>query len=288
MLEILENQSLAKYTTFKIGGNAKYLALAKNHAQIIEAINFAKKENLPYVILGNGSNVLVSDDGFNGIVIKLSKMNEIFLDGNELTCQSGVLLSRIGNFCLENEKTGFERICAIPASVGGAVFMNAGAYGAEISDILLSSTYMDKNGNVIVIQKDEHNFAYRHSFYLKNPEYIILEAVFLVEDAEKEDIKAIMDDCKQKRMEKQPLEYPSAGSTFKRPEGYFAGKLIEDAGLKGYRVGGACVSLKHAGFVINDGNATCKDVENLIKDVQEQVFLKFNVKLECEIKKIGD
>lgn len=287
-LVILNNQSLKANTTFKIGGFAKFLALPKTYNQVKEAIDFAKSENLPYIFLGNGSNVLASDDGYNGVVIKFTKMNEISLNGDELYCQSGALLSKIGRICLENSKTGFEKICGIPATVGGAVVMNAGAYGSEISDILISSKFLDKNGEIFEISNNEHDFSYRHSFYINNKDYAILSAKFKVLDADFEEICEIMQECKTKRIEKQPLEFPSAGSTFKRPNGHFAAKLIQDAGLKGYRVGGAVVSLKHSGFVINDNNATCKDVLQLIEDIQNIVFDKFQVKLECEIKQIGD
>ncbi|MFI3226685.1 MAG: UDP-N-acetylmuramate dehydrogenase [Clostridia bacterium] len=287
-LKILENESLARHTTFKIGGNARYLVLPENIEQVKSAIDFAKKLDLPFEILGNGSNVLVSDNGYKGVIIKLTKMNDMSLNGDKLTCQSGALLSKVGNFCLEHSKTGFETLCGIPGTVGGGVFMNAGAYGGEISDILQSSTYMDLNGNIFELKKEQHDFAYRHSFYSENQQYIILNATFELGNGNYDEIKALMDDCKFKRIDKQPIEFPSAGSTFKRPVGYFAGKLVEDAGLKGYRVGGACISPKHAGFVVNDEKATCNDVLTLISYVKKQVLDKYNVELECEIKKIGD
>lgn len=281
-LEIIKNASLAKYTTFRVGGNADFLLYPLNQDGILQAINYCEN----YIILGNGSNVLVSDNGYRGAVISLAKMNGISIDGDILTCQSGALLSRIGNFCLNHELTGFEKLCGIPATIGGAICMNAGAYGGEISDILIESTCIDENGKEHIIKN--HEFSYRHSIYLKNPKLVITSAKFKLKKAEKQDILHIMEDCKRKRQEKQPLEYPSAGSTFKRPEGYFAGKLIEDAGLKGFRVGGACVSEKHAGFVINDKKATCNDILQLISLVQKKVLDEFNVKLECEIKIIGE
>lgn len=243
---------------------------------------------MKYEIIGNGSNILVSDNGYDGVIIKPSNFNEITIENDVLYCQSGALLSKIGTFCQNKSKSGFEALCGIPATIGGAICMNAGAYGSEISDILISSTYLDNNGEIKILDKNQHDFSYRHSFYIENPEFIILEAKFAVKNAEKEQITADMLDFKERRISKQPLNFPSAGSTFKRPEGYFAGKLIEDAGLKGFRIGGACVSEKHAGFVINDKNATCLDVLNLIEEIKKQVFEKFDVKLECEIKMIGD
>ena len=287
-LIILENESLSKHTTFKIGGNARYFACPKTLEQVLDAIKFAKSKQLSFQVLGNGSNVLATDDGYSGVIISMSKLSGISIMGNFFYCKSGALLSKCGNFCLENSMSGFERLCGIPGTIGGAVSMNAGAYGGEITDILVQSTYMDIDGNITILKKEDHDFSYRHSFYTENPKYIILEAVFELKYSNKTHIKSVMDDCKAKRIDKQPINFPSAGSTFKRPTGYFAGKLIEDAGLKGYRVGGACVSQKHSGFVINDNNATCKDVLELISDVKKKVFDQFQITLECEIKVIGD
>lgn len=287
-LRVLQNEELKKHTTFKIGGLCKYLIYPLNQEGIFEAINFSKEKNLPYIILGNGSNILASDNGFDGVIIKLTAFNGMQIENDTLRVKSGALMSKVGKLCLNHELSGFEKLAGIPGTIGGAIVMNAGAYGAEISDCLVSSTYMDVDGKIIKLDKNDHDFSYRHSFYIENPNFIILDAVFKLKKEQKDAIKFEMDECTRKRIEKQPIEFRSAGSTFKRPTGNFAGKLIEDAGLKGYRVGGACVSKKHAGFVVNDKNATCSDVKKLIKDVQEQVYEKYNVKLECEIKMIGD
>lgn len=285
-IEILVNESLSKHTTFRVGGNADYVIFPKSEESLKEVLIYLKNKKIPYIILGNGSNVLASDNGFKGAVIKLTKMIGITQVGDILTIKAGTSLANVGKYCLDNNLSGFETLCAIPGTIGGAVFMNAGAYGKEISDILISSNYLDENLDTQELL--EHNFSYRHSFYTENLQYIITSATFRLKQAKTNEIKDIMENCKKLRLEKQPLELPSAGSTFKRPEGNFAGKLIEDAGLKGFSVGGAKVSEKHAGFVVNYNNATCLDILNLVKHIKLKVFEKENINLECEIRIIGD
>lgn len=287
-LKVLKDENLSKHTSFRIGGKADYVLLPKYKEALCEALFYLRDNDIPYMILGNGSNVLATDNGYKGAVIKLTKMTGIHQTDNTLYVRAGTLLSAVGTYCLEHGLSGFEQLAGIPGTVGGAIVMNAGAYGAEISDILVSSEYIDQNFNYRILDKEYHEFSYRHSFYIEYPNYIITRAAFELKEAPKEQIKASMDDYKKQRSAKQPLNLPSAGSTFKRPEGYFAAKLIEDAGLKGYSVGGAKVSEKHSGFVVNYNQATCNDVLQLIEDVQKKVYQKDGIMLECEIRIIGD
>ena len=287
-IEIMKNEDLSNHTSFRVGGNVDYLVYPLGVKALIETINHLKTEDIPYFIIGNGTNVLVTDKGFRGVCIKLTQMNGINIEDNVAECECGALLSKVSNKCLENGLSGFEQLGGIPGTVGGSIFMNAGAYGREIADILISSTYIDFEGNIKTISKDEHNFSYRHSFYSENTDCIIISAKFQLKEDLKENIKQTIQDCKTKRIDKQPLEYPSGGSTFKRPDGHFAGKLIEDAGLKGYTVGGAMVSEKHAGFIINHNHATCIDILTLIEVIKNRVFEKNGVDLECEIRIIGE
>lgn len=285
---IKENIELAKHTSFKVGGKARYFAEPKNIEEFLFCKKFAKEHNISEFLLGKGSNLIIKDSGIDALCIKTTKMNEISLCGDYIEAYAGANLAKIGAVALENGLSGFEEIVGIPGTLGGAIVMNAGAYGAEISDILISSTYMDKDGNLIEIDKKSHEFSYRHSFYVDNPDFIIIKAKMKLRPSDKQAIKDRMAELRDARMSKQPLEYPSAGSTFKRPEGYFAGKLVEDAGLKGFSIGGAKVSEKHAGFVINYNNATAKDILDLIEYIKKDVYDKFNVNLECEVKIIGD
>ena len=283
------NEPLKKHTTFRIGGAADLLVTPQSEEQLIKLFKYIKENCIRYVIVGNGSNLLFSDEGYRGIVIKIgSELSSIEAipceNGMIINAGAGTLLSKLALFACENGLTGLEFASGIPGNVGGAVLMNAGAYDGEISQILVSSTYLDcENLSVCTKNFDEHDFSYRHSSY-ENDGYLILSASFLLEKGNKEDILSKMKDLNNRRITKQPLEFPSAGSTFKRPAGLFAGKLIEDANLKGYTVGGAKVSEKHCGFVINTGNATCEDVLGVIKYVQNTVFAKFGVELETEVK----
>lgn len=283
------NEPLKKHTTFRIGGAADLLVTPQSEEQLIKLFKYIKENCIRYVIIGNGSNLLFSDEGYRGIVVKIgSELSSIEAipceNGMIINAGAGTLLSKLALFACENSLTGLEFASGIPGNVGGAVLMNAGAYDGEISQVLVRSTYLDcENLSVCTKNFDEHDFSYRHSSY-ENDGYLILSASFLLKKGNKEDILSKMKDLNNRRITKQPLEFPSAGSTFKRPVGLFAGKLIEDANLKGYTVGGAKVSEKHCGFVINTGNATCDDVLGVIKYVQNTVFAKFGVELETEVK----
>lgn len=283
------NEPLKKHTTFRIGGAADLLVTPQSEEQLIKLFKYIKENCIRYVVIGNGSNLLFSDEGYRGIVVKIgSELSSIEAipceNGMIINAGAGTLLSKLALFACENSLTGLEFASGIPGNVGGAVLMNAGAYDGEISQVLVRSTYLDcENLSVCTKNFDEHDFSYRHSSY-ENDGYLILSASFLLKKGNKEDILSKMKDLNNRRITKQPLEFPSAGSTFKRPAGFFAGKLIEDANLKGYTVGGAKVSEKHCGFVINTGNATCEDVLGVIKYVQNTVFAKFGVELETEVK----
>lgn len=283
-----ENEPMSRHTTFKIGGNALYYLIPESLDEIKEAVDFSKEKKLPYFIIGHGSNLLVSDDGFDGVIIEVGKgVDNFTIDSNgQVSAEAGVLLSVLSNAVAKEGFSGFECLSGIPGTLGGAVTMNAGAYGGEIKDVITSATVLDSEGNILTLSKEQLELGYRKSIVQKK-NYIVISATFSLEKKASEDILSKMKELNEKRREKQPLEYPSAGSTFKRPEGYFAGKLIEDAGLKGYRVGGAMVSQKHSGFVINVDNATCKDVVQLIADVKDKVYEKFGVQMEPEVKFLG-
>ena len=280
---------MKKYTTFKCGGNASLLITPDTIESLGKIINVCHSKGIKPLIIGNGSNLLISDNGIDGVVIKIgSQMSSIeLLDETTIFCEAGASLKSICMFAYENSLSGLEFAYGIPGNVGGAVYMNAGAYGGEMKDVLYSVNHIDDKGNVGELSKENLDLSYRHSAYTNNG-FTITSAILKLTKADKCDIKAAMDDKLQRRKDKQPLEYPSAGSTFKRPEGYFAGALIEESGLKGYTVGGAQVSEKHAGFVINKGGATATDILTLIKDVQSIVKEKFGVMLETEVKIIGE
>lgn len=274
---------LAEYTTFKIGGPADYYVTPETEDQILGLISFALKEGVNYFILGKGSNILIPDYGFRGIVINLSeKFNKIEAREDMIFAQSGANLSDISKLALEKSLTGLEFAIGIPGSFGGAIFMNAGAYGGEMSSIV-SEVNVIRDGKIVTITKEEMEFSYRKSTFQYKKD-IILSGWLGLKQGSYYQIKAEMDDLTKKREDKQPLEHPSAGSVFKRPEGYYAGKLIQDSGLKGATVGKAQVSEKHCGFIINTGGATAEDVKGLVKKIQETVKTKFGVDLEREIK----
>lgn len=285
---IYKDEPMRKHTTFRIGGNADYFVIPKTEEEIRNVIRLCKEERMPYYILGNGSNLLVSDKGYRGVIIEIcKKMNEICVEGNFLKVQAGALLSRVGNVALEAGLAGFEFASGIPGTMGGAVFMNAGAYGGEMKDILTEVTVLDENNEVRVLKKEELELGYRTSIVAKKG-YVVLSAKVELKKGNQMEIRQRMNELKVQRTTKQPLEYPSAGSTFKRPEGYFAGKLIADAGLRGFQVGGAQVSEKHCGFVINKENATAADIVELMRQIIERVQTEFGVKLEPEVKKLGE
>lgn len=283
------NAPMKKYTSFKCGGNASILITPDSSDSLQKIISYCYTKNVKPLMIGNGSNLLVTDNGIDNVVIKIgSKMSKIeLIDDTTIFCEAGASLKSLCMFALENSLSGLEFAYGIPGTLGGAVYMNAGAYGGEMKDVLFSCKHIDADGNIGELSQDELDLRYRGSVYTDNG-FTIVSAIMKLKKAEMTDIKAAMDDKLQRRKDKQPLEYPSAGSTFKRPEGYFAGALIEESGLKGYTVGGAQVSEKHAGFVINKNKATATDVITLIKDVQKIVFEKHGVMLETEVKIIGE
>lgn len=308
---ILCNESMKTHTTLRIGGNADYFVMPRTKEELRDVIGCAKKHGIDYYILGNGSNLLVTDAGYRGMMIYTGRyFDEISYDtayavgnANEVNivdtacntgtdecvvvyAQSGVRLSRLGNSLMEEACTGFEFAAGIPGTVGGAVVMNAGAYGGEIKDVIVAAEVLADDGSIITLSGDELGLGYRTSI-IASKGYVVLGAWFRLHKGDREQIKQRMKELAALRKEKQPLEYPSAGSTFKRPEGYYAGKLISDAGLKGYHVGGAMVSEKHAGFVINTGAATASDFVALTDAVRDKVYDMYGVRLELEVKVIG-
>lgn len=281
------NEPMSKHTTFRIGGNAD-MFVSPEIGQVPQIIAMAKEYQIPVTIIGNGSNLLVGDKGIRGLVVSFGKAADyVNAEGKRITAGAGALLSKIAAEALKNSLAGFEFAAGIPGTLGGALVMNAGAYGGEMKDVLVSAKVLTKEGEVKELSAEELDLSYRHSC-IPEKEYIVLEATIELQEGNEESIREIMGDFRNRRVDKQPLEYPSAGSTFKRPEGYFAGKLIQDADLRGYTVGGAQVSEKHCGFVINKGGATAADVCQLIADVKEKVYDKFQVELEPEVKMIGE
>ncbi len=280
---IFENENMGRHTTFRTGGNASFFVTPHSEEQIAALMKELK--DIPRMVMGNGSNLLFADTGYEGVVIQIgNKFSEIRVQGNDVIAQSGALLSKISNIALENGLGGMEFASGIPGSLGGAVSMNAGAYGREMKDVVALSRCVGESGNILEIEK--HEFSYRHSIF-SDKNLVVLSSVLRLEPRDKEEIRAEMAALNGRRREKQPLEYPSAGSTFKRPEGYFAGKLIEDAGLKGCRIGGAMVSEKHAGFVINYDHCSATDILNLMEHIREEVYMRFGVELEPEVKIVG-
>ena len=287
--EVRTNEPMKNHTSFKIGGAADLYVTANDMRQLSEAVRFANQKDIPLFVLGNGSNLLVSDKGIRGAVLRLGGefCNIEFNSDGTIHCGTGAQLSKLCGFALENSLTGLEFAWGIPGSVGGAAFMNAGAYGGEMKDVVVSCEHMDMRGTKGVFDRDQLDFAYRHSTYSCG-EYIITGVNIRLEKGDKCEIKKKMKELMGRRKDKQPLEYPSAGSVFKRPEGYFAGGLIEQCGLKGAKVGGAQVSPKHAGFIVNVGGASCDDVLTLIGNIQKKVKEETGVDLECEVRKTGE
>ena len=282
------NEPMKNHTSFKIGGPADILCEPESIEELKAVLDATKKEGIDRMIIGNASNLLVSDKGIRGVVIKISsRMNSVEVKGNRIYAGAGALLSRISNVAIKNSLTGFENLSGIPGSFGGAIYMNAGAYGMEISDVLVEALVLTYDGEIKTVKKEDMNFGYRHSIFMEN-DYIILSGVLELKEGNKEEIESTVREITKRRNDKQPLNLPSAGSVFKRPEGHFAGKLIEDCGLKGYSVGGAKISEKHAGFIVNYNKATAKDVLDLIKHIEAVVYEKFGVKIEPEIKLIGE
>lgn len=285
---IHEDEWMNKHTTFKIGGPADLYVIPNSEEELIHAVQVCKQENVPYYVIGNGSNLLVTDKGFRGVIIEVYKqLADIKVEGNCIVAYAGALLSKIANTALENNLTGFEFAHGIPGTLGGAVTMNAGAYGGEMKQVIESATVIDDEGEVKTLSLEELELTYRKSI-VSRLGYTVIKATIKLSEGEAEAISAMMKDLGQRRRDKQPLEYPSAGSTFKRPEGHFAGKLIMDSGLRGYQLGGAQVSEKHCGFIINRDHATCADVLQLISYIQSEIKAKFDVDIEPEVRMIGE
>lgn len=281
----LVNEPLSKHTTFKVGGNCSLAVFASSDESIKSIIKYCTTNGVKLLVIGNGSNLLVSDKGFDGVVLIIGKDYQALtlLDDTTIEVKSGCLLSQLCMFALQNELTGLEFAYGIPGTVGGAVYMNAGAYDGEISNVIETAQAIDFDSNVVNFTREQMELGYRKSIF-QDIDCVITKAVFKLKKGDKAEIKAKMDDLMNRRKSKQPLDYPSAGSTFKRPLGNFAGKLIDDCGLRGYTVGGAQVSEKHCGFVINKNNATFEDITTLIRNVQNIVFEKTGYCLECEVK----
>lgn len=285
---VMIDEPMKNHSSFKVGGPVDILVTPHSVFQLSEILKLCKKENVPIFIMGNGSNLIVSDKGIRGVVVKIfDNLSEYSVKDNTISVYSGMLLSKLSKIALKNELAGLEFAAGIPGTLGGAVAMNAGAYGGEMKDVVVETEYMDLDGEINTLRGDEHEFGYRTSYILKNS-YIVLKSVLQLNRGKQQEIKALMDDLNKRRKEKQPLEMPSAGSVFKRPEGHFAGKLIEDCKLKGYRVGGAQVSEKHCGFIVNTGDATASDIQKLIKHIQNTVKSTYGVELQTEVRVIGE
>lgn len=284
---VCTDELMSRHTTFRIGGPASVFVTPKSEKDLVTAIEICRSQGAPYFILGNGSNLLVSDQGYDGVVVHIgSDLRDISVEGTEITAKTGAMLSQVAHAALAHGLTGMEFAAGIPGSLGGACMMNAGAYGGEMSQILVGVRALDDKGQIVELAADQLELGYRHSIMMEK-QYVVLGARIHLEKGNPEKIQAQMDDLKEKRIAKQPLEYPSAGSTFKRPEGAFAGKLIMDAGLRGFRIGDAMVSEKHCGFVVNAGKATAEDVCGVISHVQQVVMEKYGKELEPEIRFLG-
>lgn len=282
------NEPMKKYTTMKVGGPCDAIICPSSIEEIKDIVKYCKKSNLKYYVIGNGSNLLVRDEGIHALVIKIGHhFSDVKVNGEYITAYAGVTMPLIAQIAKKESLSGFEFACGIPGTIGGGTKMNAGAYGSQISDIVTEITYLDDDFNISTIQNKNCDFGYRHSIFTKKDSFVILSATFKLKRGSAEEISKKMQENSKARKEKQPLDYPNFGSVFKRPQGYFVGKLVSDSGLRGYTIGGAQVSTKHTGFIVNVGNATCKDVTNLIEYVQKVVFEKFNVKLETEVVIIG-
>ena len=287
-VKVLMDEPMKKHTSFRIGGPVDVMIIPSNEGELIEAINICRNNNIDYIVMGNGSNILVSDSGIRGVVINISEeLGQITIDGTNLKVQSGALLTVASKRALKASLKGLEFASGIPGSIGGAIAMNAGAYGGEMKDVVTKVKCIDKDGELIILSNEEMKFRYRGS-RVQDEGLIVVEVDMKLSEGNFDEIQGKMREYNKRRTTKQPLHLPSCGSTFKRPEGYYAGKLIEDAGLRGMRLGGAQVSEVHSGFIVNVDNATCDDVINLIKVIQKVVRDKYNVLLEPEIKFVGE
>ena len=284
---ILENEPMSKHTTFKVGGEASCFVKVQTKEQLAQIVKYLNLVEREYYILGNGSNLLVGDKGYEGVMIDMTEMNKIKVEGNRMIAQAGAKLPNVAKIACDNSLSGLEFAAGIPGTVGGAAVMNAGAYEGEMKQVVKNVTVVSTQGEELVFDNETMEFSYRHSC-IKDTSFVVVEVEFELKPGNPEEIKATMDDFNGRRRDKQPLNYASAGSTFKRPEGHFAGKLIMDAGLRGYRIGGAQVSEKHCGFIINDGTACAADIKDLMDEVTRIVKQKMNVELEPEVILIGE
>lgn len=285
---VLLLEPMAAHTTFKVGGPADFYLKINSKQQLVKTVPYLNALGLPYFVLGNGSNLLVSDNGYQGVILEIgAEFGGITVEGSRVLVQAGASLAKLAKTAMEHGLSGLEFAAGIPGTVGGAVMMNAGAYGGEMAQVVTAVTVLAEDGSELVLNRDSMEFSYRSSV-LKNKSFIVLEAELMLQPGDMQQIRARMEEYAKSRREKQPLQYPSAGSTFKRPEGYYAGKLIMDAGLRGYRIGGAQVSEKHCGFIINIGNAQASDIYELIEEVKEKVYDKFGVHLETEVITLGE
>ncbi len=286
--DVLFDEPMSRHTTFRIGGNADVFVNASSSEEIVSIISYCLEHHIPYMCMGNGSNMLVSDNGIRGVVISIgSNMSEVQVVDNMIYAEAGALMSKIASAALGAELSGFETLSGIPGTVGGGIYMNAGAYGGEIKSVLKNVTFISKNNDIVTMDTDQLELSYRHSIFETNGG-IIVKCCLELKKGNKNEISAAMKEYSKRRSEKQPLSMPSAGSTFKRPEGHFAGKLIQDAGLMGFSIGGAQISTKHAGFIVNTGNATAADVLALIEHVRKTVFAQSGIMLEPEVRLIGE
>lgn len=286
--DILKSEPMKKHTTFRVGGEAACMVRISSPEQLKAIIPYLKCVEIPYFIIGNGSNLLVGDRGYDGVILQINdQFNKIEVQETVMKVQAGALLSQVSKCALEHGLAGLEFASGIPGTIGGGVVMNAGAYGGEMKQIVRTVTVLNSQGEVMELDKDTMEFGYRSSI-IKNRSFIVLEVLLELENGNPEEIRTKMDELARRRREKQPLEFPSAGSTFKRPEGYFAGKLIMDAGLRGYSIGGAKVSEKHCGFIVNTGKASASDIAEVIQEVKDRVKEKFGVTMETEVIYLGD
>ena len=282
------NEPMKKHTTMKVGGPCDCMIEPSSIEEIQKVLEYVKENNIKYYIIGNGSNLLVKDEGVHALIIKIAnKFSGFEVNGEYIKAYSGCSVPKLSQIAKENSLSGLEFACGIPGSVGGGIRMNAGAYGSEMVNVVEKVGFLDENGNLKEIDGKDAHFTYRHSMFVDNPQYVVVYAIYKLVKGNKEEISKIMEENMNSRKQKQPIEYPNFGSVFKRPEGYFVGKLVDDCGLKGYKIGGAQVSTKHSGFMINIGDATCKDVLDLIEYVKEKVYEKFNVKLQEEVVILG-
>lgn len=282
------NEPMKKHTTMKVGGPCDCMVEPSSIEEIQKVLEYVKENNIKYYIIGNGSNLLVKDEGVHALIIKIAnKFSGFEVNGEYIKAYSGCSVPKLSQIAKENSLSGLEFACGIPGSVGGGIRMNAGAYGSEMVNVVEKVGFLDENGNLKEIDGKDAHFTYRHSMFVDNPQYVVVYAIYKLVKGNKEEISKIMEENMNSRKQKQPIEYPNFGSVFKRPEGYFVGKLVDECGLKGYKIGGAQVSTKHSGFMINIGDATCKDVLDLIEYVKEKVYEKFNVKLQEEVVILG-